>query len=82
MSSECKNPTISPVAVLIPLFNASYIPKSGSEIILISLNLSFKSFTIPSVLSLDPPSTIIYSISLKDWLIIDSIQLLITLSEL
>ena len=32
MSSECKTPIKSPVEILIPLFIASYIPRSFSEI--------------------------------------------------
>ena len=34
-SSECTKPIISPVAAVIPLLIASYIPLSGSDIIVL-----------------------------------------------
>ena len=66
-SSEFVCPTSSPVASLAPLFKASYIPLSGSEIILklfpsVCSNISLYDSATVTVLSVDAPSIIIYSI--------------------
>src|SRR6187401_1855413 len=61
ISSAQRKQTTSPVAIIMPLLNASYNPLSFSEIHFNDLSLYV--FNISTVLSVDPPSTMIYSLS-------------------
>lgn len=61
-SSEFKTPIISPVAIFIPLFIASYIPQSGSlRQRNFPLNFNWYSLITSNVPSVEMPSIIIDS---------------------